>query len=48
MPDGDYVLENEVNPLHKYAEADLANNMTAILIRRTGILIEPLAVLAGP
>jgi hypothetical protein len=48
MPDGDYVLENEVNPLHRYAEADLANNRTAILIRRTGIVIQPLAVLAGP
>jgi hypothetical protein len=47
-PDGEYVLENEVNPLRLFAEANVQNNSSAVLIRRTGILVEPLQILAHP
>lgn len=47
-PDGDYVLENEVNALLRFAEANLQNNSSAVLIRRTGTLVEPLQILTQP
>ncbi|HEV8701622.1 MAG TPA: lysyl oxidase family protein [Candidatus Polarisedimenticolia bacterium] len=47
-PDGEYVLENEVNPLRRFAEANVQNNSSAVLIRRTGTLVEPLQILAHP
>jgi hypothetical protein len=48
FPDGDYVLENEVNPLHTYDEPNRANNSTAVLIRRSGPFIESLGILTTP
>lgn len=47
-PDGEYVLENEVNALRLFQEANVLNNSSAVLIRRTGTLVEPLQILAQP
>lgn len=48
LADGDYVLENEVNPKWIFAEADLLNNSSAILIRIRGERIHYLDTLDEP
>jgi lysyl oxidase len=36
LSDGDYVLENQVNPLHLLPESDFTNNFAAVKLRYTG------------